>query len=123
MARFDECERGMVEHALRFTVRETRKEAIYPARHTAATSQDKDAPAMGERFRLKASVNLPGLSKHAQAVFLAMKKYGMYQADNGSDWYISSAPDSRIQGLAGLAALKGSDFEVVQTTPENGYGR
>lgn len=124
VVRFDEVERGMVEHALRFTVRQSRAEYIYPARHVAATSRDKDAPAMGQRFRLKASVQLPGLSKHAQAVLLGLKKYGMIMADNGSDWYISSSSDKRIQGISGLHQLKGSDFEVVQTTPEtNAAGR
>ncbi|HTL51743.1 MAG TPA: hypothetical protein VL860_04115 [Planctomycetota bacterium] len=120
IVRFDECERGMVEHALRFTVRQSRAEYIYPARHVAATSRDKDAPAMGQRFRLKASVSVPGLGKHAQAVLLALKKYGMFMADNGSDWYLSSTPDKRVTGLEALHVLKGSDFEVVQTTPETG---
>src|SRR5881394_4664109 len=34
--RYDECQRGMVEHALRLVVKRTRKEYIYPATHYAS---------------------------------------------------------------------------------------
>ena len=37
------------------------------------------------------------------------------KADNGSDWYMSVAPDRRLEGLDALHRLKGSDFEVVET--------
>ena len=40
----------------------------------------------------------------------------MFVADNGGDWRLSVAPDSRIKGLNELRKVKGSDFEVVQTT-------
>jgi hypothetical protein len=117
--RFDECERGRVEHALRVTFDRTRREFIYPATHFASSLKDPDLPAMGQRFRLKAGVDISRLPKHAQAVACALKKYGMFVADNGGDWRISVAPDKRIQGLHALSQLKGSDFEVVLTTGEN----
>lgn len=113
--RFDECERGMVEHALRFTVRRTRKHFIPPATHHAGSTDDPTVPSMGQRFRLKASVDVSNFPKHAQAIALALKKYGMFVADNGGDWDISTPPDRRLQGLEALTKLKGSDFEVVQT--------
>ena len=34
--RYDELERGMVEHAMRVTVRHTRREYVYPATHFAS---------------------------------------------------------------------------------------
>src|ERR1041384_6454619 len=34
--RYDECARGMVTHALRFTVRRSRRAYVYPARHFAS---------------------------------------------------------------------------------------
>ncbi len=74
---------------------------------------------MGQRFRLKADVDIEAFPKHAKAIALALKKYGMIVADNGGDWRISIAPDARIQGLSALSKLKGSDFEVIQTTGEH----
>jgi hypothetical protein len=119
VVRYDEVERGMVEHALRFTVQHTRREFIYPATHYASSSKDPVRPAMGQRFRLKADADLSGLPKHALAIAKGLQKYGMFVADNGGDWRISVAPDDRIKGLDALRRFKGSDFEVVQTTGEN----
>jgi hypothetical protein len=118
VVRYDECERGLVDHALRFTVARTRKAYIYPATHHASRSTDPLLPAMGQRFRLKAAVRTDRFPKHAKAIAEALKRHGMIVADNGGDWRISVAPDPRIQGLEALRALKGSDFEVVQTTGE-----
>ncbi len=42
----------------------------------------------------------------------------MFVADNGGDWRISVAPDSRIQELEALRQLKGSDFEVIVPSAE-----
>ena len=119
VVRYDEVERGMVEHALRFTVKRTRREFIYPATHQAGKGNDPSLPAMGQRFRLKADADLTGLPKHALAIAKGMQKYGMFVADNGGDWRISVAPDERIKGLDDLRRFKGSDFEVVETTGEN----
>jgi hypothetical protein len=123
LPRFDEVERGAVEHALRFTVQRTRKGYLYPARHDAPTSDSPAAPAMGQRFRLKSSVDLAGFGKHALAIAQALKKYGMFVADNGGDWHISVPPDKRITGLEALLKLKGRDFEVIVTTGESEMGR
>jgi hypothetical protein len=119
IARFDECERGRIDHALRFTITSSRKACVYPATHQAGRSNDPAAPRMGERFRLKATVPIDGLPKHARAIAQALKTYGMLVADNGGDWRISVAPDRRIQGLEALRQLKGSDFEVVLPTGEH----
>ncbi|MEI6175868.1 MAG: hypothetical protein WCS43_03170 [Verrucomicrobiota bacterium] len=99
-------------------VRRTRKSYLYPATHQAGRTTEIDVPAMGERFRLKAGVDVSHFSSHARAIAQALKTYGMLVADNGGDWRISVAPDDRIQGLDALRALKGSDFEVVQSTAE-----
>jgi len=117
VARYDECERGMVEHALRVTVRRTRRAYVWPATHYASRNTSPDVPAMGQRLRLKADVDISKMPRHAQAIAKAMKKYGLFVADNGMDWLISVAPDKRITGLGALRSLKGSDFEVVETTP------
>jgi hypothetical protein len=117
--RFDECRRGMVEHAMRFTVRRTRRAYVYPATHHASRLTDETLPRMGERFRLRQDFDVSGFSPHVQAILKGLKKYGMFVADNGGDWRLSVAPDSRIEGLDELRKLRGSDFEVVQTTGPN----
>ena len=73
---------------------------------------------MGLRLRLKASVNISSFSTQNQVILTALKRYGMMVADNGSNWYISGAPDSRWNNddLAHLANIPGSDFEVVDTS-------
>lgn len=117
--RFDEVERGLVEHAMRFTVRNTRRAYVYPATHFASNKVDPNLPRMGERFRLRADFNISDFSPHTQAILKGLKKYGMFVADNGGDWRLSVAPDRRIKGLDELRRLKGSDFEVVATTGPN----
>jgi hypothetical protein len=115
VVRYDECARGMVEHAMRFTVRRTRRGYVLPATHWASPSKDPSQPRMGERFRLRRDFDLSGFPPHVQAILKGLKKYGMFVADNGSDWYMSIAPDRRLSGLETLHRLKGSDFEVVET--------
>ena len=78
---------------------------------------------MGQRLRLKASVDVGGFQKHPKAIAEALKRYGMFVADNGMDWLISTPPDERIQGLDDLRKLRGSDFEFVETTGEKDLGR
>jgi hypothetical protein len=115
IVRYDECERGMVEHAMRFTVRRTRRAYVLPATHWASPHRASDLPRMGERFRLRQDFDVSGYPKHAQAVLKGLKKYGMFVADNGSEWLMSIAPDRRLTGLEALSRVKGSDFEVVET--------
>jgi hypothetical protein len=117
--RYDELERGMVEHAMRFTVRNTRRAYVYPATHFASRKTDENLPRMGERYRLRQGFDVSGFSPHAQAILKGLKKYGMFVADNGGDWRLSVAPDARIKGLQELRKVKGSDFEVIQPTGPN----
>jgi hypothetical protein len=109
---------GRIDHALRFTVQRTRRAYIYPARHYASSATDASLPPMGLRVRLKASVNITRLPKQARIVAQAMKTYGMIVADNGSNWYVSGAPDPHWSNdqLHALGALTGADFEVVDTS-------
>ena len=117
IVRYDELQRGKVEHAIRVTFRQTRAEYIYPATHHASKTNNKFMPAMGQRFRLKANADSSGLSKSALAIVYALKKYGAICADNGSDWMISGVIDSRIpmHEMRALSRFSGKDFEVIQT--------
>jgi hypothetical protein len=119
LARYEDLkQKGGIDHALRFTANRTRKAFIYPARHFASSLTDPDLPAMGERLRLKASFNTAGFPKQARAVLVALKRYGMILADNGSSWYITGAPSKgwNNDDLHTLGRVKGSDFEVVDTS-------
>ena len=115
LARYDEVKRGVIDHALRFTVERTRRSYVFPARHFASSSNDASLPPMGLHLRLKASFDVSGFPRQARIVLIALKRYGMLVADNGSSWYISGAPDSRWSNdqLHTLGRVKGSDFEVV----------
>jgi hypothetical protein len=114
IVRFDEVERGMVEHAMRFTIRNSRRGYVYPATHFASSTSAVNLPRMGERFRLRADFDVSGFSPHPRAIVVGLKKYGMLVADNGGDWRLSVAPDSRIKDLDELRRVKGKDFEVIQ---------
>jgi hypothetical protein len=117
LVRYDEAvEQGQITHALRFTVQNTRHAYIYPARHFASNKTDPNLPPMGMRVRLKASFDISGFPPEVQVILRALKKYGMIVADNGSNWYISGAPDPRWSddNLGMLGSIKGSNFEVLQ---------
>jgi hypothetical protein len=70
---------------------------------------------MGMRVRLKASFDISTFPPSAQVILRALKTYGMIVADNGSDWFISGAPDIRWNDdeLNTLKTVPGSAFEVV----------
>ena len=99
LARWDEAKRGVIDHALRFTVQRSRRAYLYPA-------------------RLKASFDIWAFPKQVRIVLTALKRYGMLVADNGSNWYISGAPSPGWSNdqLHTLGRVKGSDFEVVDTS-------
>jgi hypothetical protein len=112
---FDEVASGEIRHAIRFTVPQTRRAYIWPARHYASTLTGSQYPPMGARFRLKAGFNIAGYSTRNQVILTALKRYGMFLADNGSAWYISGVPDERWDNdeLRQLLNVTGANFEMV----------
>lgn len=116
--RYDELKRGMVDHAMRFTVKRSRRAYVYPATHFASRLKDDELPRMGERFRLRQDFDVSKFSPEVQAILKGLKKYGMYMADNGMDWGLSCSADERVPVLhEELRKVKGSDFEVVTAPP------
>jgi hypothetical protein len=119
LARYEEAVLGPggIRHALRFTVSNSRKAYLAPATHYASSNTSANLPPMGMRVRLKASFSIPvGFSAESRALLTAMKSYGLIVADNGSNWYVSGAPDSRWNNstlASELGQVRGSDFEVV----------
>jgi hypothetical protein len=117
LVRYDEVvEQKQILHAVRFTVVNSRHAYIPPATHMASSKTADTLPPMGMRVRLKASVNISGYSANMQVILKALKTYGMIMADNGSNWYVSGAPDSRFDDneLNTLKQIHGRDFEVVK---------
>ena len=92
LVRFDEVQAGAIEHAIRFTVDCTTRRYVWPARHQAGV-RDRTCPPMGARFRLRAGFALHGFSAEARVILTAMQRYGMFVADNGSDWYVQGTTD------------------------------
>jgi hypothetical protein len=122
LVRFDECERGEIEHALRMIVKHTRREYIYPATHHASSpsTTNPDVPAMGQRLRLKSNFVVPAnWTKQEKAIAAALKKYGGIIADNSSSFFsISVVPDQRWPSgaFSHIMGLSVTNFEVIQTT-------
>lgn len=122
LVRFDECERGMVEHAMRVVVKRSRYGTYqYPATHYAApsTNTSTNLPMMGQRLRLKSSYVInTNWTKQEKAVLLGLKKYGAMVADNGGFFSISVTPDNRWPGgcFDHLNTIGVTNFEVVQST-------
>lgn len=123
LVRYDEVvEQRAIKHALRFTVRRTRRSYLPPARHYASRSDDPTLPPMGMRVRLRADYDLSQFPTSAQVILKALKMYGMILADNGNDWFLSGAPDPRWNDaeLATLKRIRGADLEVVRTPDAGG---
>jgi len=118
LVRYEEAVSGEIAHALRFTAPQTRGEFVWPARHEASSLTDARVPPMGQRFRLKASVDVTSFPASVRPILEALKRYGMMLADNGSSWFISGAPDPRWSDddLHQLQRLTGASFEAVDTS-------
>jgi hypothetical protein len=119
LARYDEVARGHIDHALRFTISQSQRGYIDPATHFASSSTDPNRPPMGLRFRLKASFDTSRFTGQSRVILDALKRYGMIVADNGSNWFITGAQDTRWNDddLNQLKTVPGSAFEVVDTGP------
>jgi hypothetical protein len=120
LVRYDEvCIKKEVTHAVRFTVVKTRRSYISPASHFASPSKDPTLPPMGMRMRLRAAFDITPFPPAVQVILKGLKKYGMILADNGSDFFVTGAPDPRWDddAIDTLKKVKGSDLEVVKMGP------
>jgi hypothetical protein len=115
LVRYDEAYGSEpVRHAFRVTLRATNG-YVFPASHNAGNTSG--ALPMGARLRLKASKDISSFPEPVQRIFTAMKTYGLIVADNGTDMYVTGTYDTRWDNDVlnpAFAALKASDFEVVQ---------
>ena len=124
LVRYEEVVLGReLRHAVRFTVSRSRRALVAPARHHAGSSDDPSLPPMGLRLRMKQSYDCTSYSEAARVICAGLKRYGMIVADNGSDWYLSGAPDPRWDddALGDLKTIPGDAYEVVDTGPTETY--
>ena len=116
LLRYEEAASGEINHALRITTWTTQNAHIWPARHHSGMSNTA-FPPMGQRFRLKASVDISGYTPQQQVILKAMKKYGMILADNNGNkaiWGLSATDDSLWDiNYNSFEGIQGSDFEAV----------
>lgn len=120
LARYDEiCGTKKLTHALRFTVKKTRRAYVPPATHFASQHRDENLPPMGMRVRLKADFDTSPFTGAARVILEGLKTHGMILADNGGDWFISGAPDERWnhEELLPIRKVRGKDLEVVKMGP------
>lgn len=130
LVRYDEVAAGTIDHAIRITVPTSRRAYLWPARHQAGSTNDANTPAMGQRFRLKASVDPTTFPAEVRPIIVALQTYGAIVADNGSAWFMSGVPDERWDNdaLQTLRRIKGSDFDAIdaaglQVSPDSGEAR
>lgn len=118
LVRYDEVAAGKVDHAIRMTVPVSRTTYLWPARHQAGSTSSVNAPAMGQRFRLKSTVKETDFPASVRPIITALKTYGAINADNGSAWFLSGVPDSRWNNddLQTLRRIPGSSFEAIDAS-------
>lgn len=128
LVRWEEVAAGEIAHAIRFTAANiwgslggNLHKYIWPARHWSGTQNNSNYPPMGARFRLKASFDISAFNPSTQVILRAFKKYGMVLVDGGGNWYFqgvssTSWPDIVLSQLNNQTLIKGSDFEVVDTS-------
>jgi hypothetical protein len=122
LVRYGEVERGHVRHAIRATFEETRMAYIHPATHYASDQCDQDLPPMGLRLRLSDRYYADHLHRfppgsQSRVIFTALYHYGIINADNGSNWFITGARSKRWRDgdLNRLKSVPGSAFVVVES--------
>jgi len=117
LVRYEEVAEGNIDHAIRVTFESTRDAYVNPGSHCAGDTSSPSAPPMGLRLRLKSSYDTSGLTGQAAIIAAALKRYGMINADNGSNWFISGTANEgwNNDDLNQLKEIPGSAFEVVES--------
>lgn len=122
LVRHEEVVAGEIRHAIRITFAQTRRGYVLPATHFASDRTDPTLPPMGLRLRLRSGFDTSRLTGQARVIAVAMQRYGVIVADNGSNWFFQGAPSNGWDDddLDQLKAISGAEFEVVDTGPVRG---
>lgn len=130
LVRYDEVHAGVIRHAIRMTAEQTDASHLWPARHDAGEPSGQSLPPMGARFRLEADFDISGFSAEAQVILTAMQHYGLFVADNGSNFFFSGTMDDRWTDdlLDELKSVPASEFEAIDESglmldPDSGKAR
>lgn len=127
LARVEEASQGEVHHALRVTFhsRVLDRRFVWPASHGAGQRREGGIP-FGSVLRLRGNFEIPRWwTPQAQALARAMKSYGLYVADIGSDFFVQGEPSARWNGLTmlQLQSLRLEQFEFVDLQAVTGHVR
>jgi hypothetical protein len=117
LAKASEADSGEIRHALRVSFRDAALalQHVWPARF-AAGGDNPGAIPFGSVLRLRADFVIPGhWTTQAKAIATAAKRYGLYVADNGPDFYIQGEPSSAWDPLTSqqLKAISLANMEFV----------
>jgi hypothetical protein len=122
LVRPGEVERGRVRHAIRATFATTRRAYLHPATHYASDRCDPGLPPMGLRLRLSSDYYHRHLERfppgsQSRVIFTALYRYGIINADNGGNWFITGARSARWRDgdLNRLKTVPGTAFVVVRS--------
>ncbi len=120
LVKCDEVKAGVINHALRVTFQDTQAGYIHPATHYASGSRKSSLPPMGLRLRMTASYDISHITGQSRIIAVAMKKYGMFVADNGTNWYFQGEGGRQSScwndnDLDQLKNVPGTAFEVIET--------
>ena len=121
LAKSSEAATGEIRHAMRVTFRNQFMSVKYnwPARTGIGLENDALIP-FGALLRLRADFVIPdNWSPQAKAVATAFKRYGLYVADNGQDFFVQGEPSDGWDPVAWqqLRTLNLGNMEFVDTSP------
>ena len=114
----DEIAAHQINHAMRFTIANSKIDNTYyvhPATHLGGSGTPNQTIPYGARFRLKPNFDVGSLpSPEAQAIAVALQKYGMFM-DDGGGFYVSATTDIvDVIDTHDLKTLQPSDFEMLE---------
>ena len=117
LARPDEASSGDIRHALRVTFRDGALEGkyVWPASHQAGAADPGQIP-FGSLLRLSPNFVIPAhWTPQAKTLAKAMKQYGLYVADIGTDLYVQGEPSNKweVSTIEQIQSLKMEQFEFV----------
>jgi hypothetical protein len=106
-----------ITHAMRFTIDNSKIDDTYyvhPATHLGGGGTPMMTIPYGARLRLNSTFDVSSLATpEAQAIAVALQKYGMYMADGGG-FFVSATTDiTDVIDTHALASLQPTDFEMV----------
>lgn len=128
LAKASEASAGEINHALRVTFGADKltREFLWPGRFAAGGTNPGAIP-FGALLRLRQDFVIPdGWSPQSKALATAAKRYGLYVADIGVDFYVQGEPSTAwdMQTIHDqMSTIKMSDMEFVDLKAVTGDAR